>query len=406
MTTTYAYKAQDKNGKVRSGQIKAETPDLASGKLRKKGMQPITMEESAATGMQTEIKIPGFSDRVKMKEVTVFSRQFATMINSGLSLLRSLAILAEQTDNRAFSRVILEVKASVESGKGLSQSLAAHPKVFNHLYVAMVKAGETGGVLDDSLNRLAVMLEKQMYLKQKIKSAMMYPVAVLILVVLIVAAMLIFIVPMFVDLYADLGGDLPTMTKLLLVLSNIITTYWYAVLIGLGGAWYGFRTWKKTERGRRQWDAIKLKMPVFGKLVHKTALARFSHTLSGLIRTGVPILQAMEIVGDTSGNAVVEDAVYNSRAAVSEGESIAKPMAAAGSIFPPMVVQMVAVGEETGALDTMLERIGTFYDQEVDAMVEGLTSLIEPILIVFMGGAVGGILVSLYLPMFNIVNLI
>ncbi len=406
MTTSYAYKAQDKRGRVRNGQIKADSQEAAARILRGKGMQPIMMEEAAGTGMQTEIKIPGLSDRVKLKEVTVFSRQFATMINAGLSLLRSLSILAEQTDNRALAKVILQVKADVESGKGLSQAMAAHPKVFNHLYVAMVRAGETGGVLDDSLNRLAQMLEKQVYLRQKIKSAMMYPVAVLILVVLIVSAMLIFIVPMFVDLYADLEGELPAMTKLLIGLSGVLTSYWYAVLLGLGGAWFGFRTWKKTERGRHQWDALKLKMPVFGKLVHKTALARFSHTLSGLIRTGVPILQAMDIVGETSGNAVVEDALHNSRAAVSEGESIAKPLAAAGSVFPPMVIQMVAVGEETGALDTMLERIGTFYDQEVDAMVEGLTSLIEPILIVFMGGAVGGILISLYMPMFNIVNLI
>ncbi len=406
MTTTYAYKAQDKRGKVRNGQIRADSQDAATRKLRDKGMQPITMEEAVATGMQTEIKIPGLSDRVKLKEVTVFSRQFATMINAGLSLLRSLAILAEQTDNRALAKVILEVKSDVESGRSLSQAMAAHPKVFNHLYIAMVKAGETGGVLDDSLNRLAEMLEKQMYLRQKIKSAMMYPVAVLVLVVLIVTAMLIFIVPMFVDLYADLGGDLPAMTKLLIGLSGLITTYWYFVILMVGGSAFAFRRWKKTERGRRQWDALKLRLPIFGKLVHKTALARFSHTLSGLIRTGVPILQAMEIVGDTSGNAVVEDALTKAKGAVSEGESIAKPLAAAGSIFPPMVIQMVAVGEETGALDTMLERIGTFYDQEVDAMVEGLTSLIEPILIVFMGGAVGGILVSLYLPMFNIVNLI
>lgn len=406
MTTTYAYKAQDRRGRVRNGQVKAASEEAAAQKLRSKGMQPITMEAAEGSGLQAEIRIPGFSDRVALKEITVFSRQFATMINAGLSLLRSLSILAEQTDNRALARVILAVKGEVESGRSLSQAMASHPKVFNHLYVAMVRAGETGGVLDDSLNRLAEMLEKQVYLRQKIKSAMMYPVAVLVLVVLIVAAMLIFIVPMFVDLYADLEGELPVMTKLLIGMSGILTSYWYAVLIVLGGGWFGFRAWKKTDKGRLRWDAIKLRMPIFGKLVHKSALARFAHTLSGLIRTGVPILQAMEIVGETSGNAVVEAAVHNSKAAVSEGESIAKPMAAAGSIFPPMVVQMVAVGEETGALDTMLERIGTFYDQEVDAMVEGLTSLIEPILIVFMGGAVGGILISLYLPMFNIVNLI
>ncbi len=404
--TTYAYKAQDHRGKVKSGSVKAGSASEAEARLRGKGMQPISVEESAGTGMQAEISIPGLGNRVPLKDITVFSRQFATMINAGLSLLRALSILAEQTENKALSRTILEVKGSVEQGKSLSQSMAEHPKVFNHLYVAMVRAGETGGVLDDSLNRLAHTLEKQMYLKQKIKSAMMYPVAVLLLVVFIVAAMLIFIVPMFVDLYADLEGELPGMTKLLITLSDILVSYWYLVISGSVGGYFAFRSWKGTDGGRRQWDRIKLKMPVFGKLVHKTAIARFAHTLSGLITTGVPILQAMEIVGDTSGNAVVEDAVIAAKASVSEGESIAGPLAAAGTVFPPMVVQMVAVGEETGALDQMLERIGTFYDQEVDAMVEGLTSLIEPILIVFMGGAVGGILVSLYLPMFNIVNLI
>ena len=404
--TTYAYKAQDRRGKVKAGSVKAGSASDAEARLRGKGLRPISVEESAGTGMQTEINIPGLSNRVPLKDITVFSRQFATMINSGLSLLRALSILADQTENKTLSKKVLEVKDSVEQGRSLSQAMAEHPKVFNHLYVAMVRAGETGGVLDDSLNRLAEMLEKSMYLKQKIKSAMMYPVAVLVLVVLIVAAMLIFIVPMFVDLYADLGGDLPGMTKLLIGLSNVLTSYWYLVLAGLAGGYFGFRAWKGTDTGRRQWDRIKLKMPIFGKLVHKTAIARFSHTLSGLITTGVPILQAMEIVGDTSGNAVVEDALIAAKASVSEGESIAGPLAAAGTVFPPMVVQMVAVGEETGALDQMLERIGTFYDQEVDAMVEGLTSLIEPILIVFMGGAVGGILISLYLPMFNIVNLI
>ncbi|UCG40413.1 MAG: type II secretion system F family protein [Acidimicrobiia bacterium] len=404
--TTYAYKAQDTRGKVKSGQVKAASTAEAERQLKGKGMQPISIEESVATGLQADINIPGITNRVALKDITVFSRQFATMINSGLSLLRALAILAEQTENKTLSKTILEVKSSVEQGHSLSQSMAQHPKIFNHLYVAMVRAGETGGVLDDSLNRLAETLEKQMYLKQKIKSAMMYPVAVLVLVILIVAAMLIFIVPMFVDLYADLEGELPAMTKLLIGLSDVLVSFWYLVLGGTIGAYFGFRAWKGTDKGRRQWDRIKLKMPVFGKLVHKTAIARFSHTLSGLITTGVPILQAMEIVGDTSGNAVVEDALMAAKASVSEGESIAGPLAAAGTVFPPMVVQMVSVGEETGALDQMLERIGTFYDQEVDAMVEGLTSLIEPILIVFMGGAVGGILVSLYLPMFNIVNLI
>jgi type IV pilus assembly protein PilC len=280
-----------------------------------------------------------------------------------------------------------------------------HPKAFNQLYTSMVKAGEIGGVLDDTLIRLADTLESQVELRAKIKSAMMYPVAVFGLVVMIVAAMLMFIVPMFEDLYADLGGELPVPTKMLLAVSGIVTSYWWALLIGTVGFVVLFRRWIATESGRATFDKIKLKMPIFGNLVHKTAIARFSHTLASLTKTGVPILQAMDIVAETSGNAVVSAAVLDVKASVREGESIAGPLEE-HDVFPPMVVQMIAVGEETGALDTMLEKIGSFYDQEVQTMVDGLTSLIEPLLIVVLGATVGGMLISLYMPMFNVINLI
>lgn len=405
MATTFAYKVKDREGQVHSGEMEGSSQASVSKALRDRGYQPIAVDEKKDSALQKEISIPGLTDRIKLREVAIFSRQFATMINAGLSLLRALSILAEQTPNKAFSRLIIEVKNDVERGTSLSAAMEKHPKAFNQLYTSMVKAGEIGGVLDDTLIRLADTLESQVELRAKIKSAMMYPVAVFGLVVMIVAAMLMFIVPMFEDLYADLGGELPLPTKMLLAVSGIVTSYWWALLIGTIGFVVLFRRWIATESGRATFDKIKLKMPIFGNLVHKTAIARFSHTLASLTKTGVPILQAMDIVAETSGNAVVSAAVLDVKASVREGESIAGPLEE-HDVFPPMVVQMIAVGEETGALDTMLEKIGSFYDQEVQTMVDGLTSLIEPLLIVVLGATVGGMLISLYMPMFNVINLI
>lgn len=405
MASTFAYKVKDREGQVHSGEMEGSSQASVSKALRDRGYQPIAVDEKKDSALQKEISIPGLTDRIKLREVAIFSRQFATMINAGLSLLRALSILAEQTPNKAFSRLIIEVKNDVERGTSLSAAMEKHPKAFNQLYTSMVKAGEIGGVLDDTLVRLADTLESQVELRAKIKSAMMYPVAVFGLVVMIVAAMLMFIVPMFEDLYADLGGELPVPTKMLLAVSGIVTSYWWALLIGTIGFVVLFRRWIATESGRATFDKIKLKMPIFGNLVHKTAIARFSHTLASLTKTGVPILQAMDIVAETSGNAVVSAAVLDVKASVREGESIAGPLEE-HDVFPPMVVQMIAVGEETGALDTMLEKIGSFYDQEVQTMVDGLTSLIEPLLIVVLGATVGGMLISLYMPMFNVINLI
>ncbi len=405
MATTFAYKVKDREGQIHSGEMEGSSQTAVTKALRDRGYQPITVDEKTESALQKEIRIPGLTDRVKLKEVAVFSRQFATMINAGLSLLRALSILADQTPNKAFSRIIVAVKADVERGTSLSAAMEEHPKAFNRLYTAMVKAGEIGGVLDDTLMRLADTLESQVELRAKIKSAMMYPVAVFGLVVMIVAAMLMFIVPMFEELYADLGGDLPAPTRMLLAISAIVTSYWYIIIVVAFGLIFGFRRWIATDSGRATFDAIKLKMPIFGNLVHKTAIARFAHTLASLTKTGVPILQAMDIVAETSGNAVVSAAVLDVKDSVRDGESIAAPLES-HSIFPPMVVQMIAVGEETGALDTMLEKIGTFYDSEVQTMVDGLTSLIEPLLIVVLGATVGGMLISLYMPMFNVINLI
>ena len=405
MSDTYTYKVRDKTGKIVEGSLEADSTTLVANRLREMGYVPVAIDKKSTSAMSKELKIPGFGGKPKLKDIAVMSRQFATMINSGLSLLRALNILVEQTENKVLAKILDEVRVDVETGSSLSQALARHPKAFNRLYIAMVRAGETGGVLDSVLMQLAATIEKQVELKHKIKSAMTYPVAVFALVILIVTAMLLFIVPMFKTLYADLGGTLPLLTRILLFVSASIVKFFPLVVLAEVGAVFAFKRWIQTTKGRAKWDVIKLKIPIFGKLVHKTALTRFCRTLSVLLRSGVPILESLEITAETVGNTVVADAVYDVQAGVKQGESIAGPLQD-HAVFPPMVVQMMAVGEETGALDEMLEKVGDFYDAEVEAMVNSLTSLLEPLLIMVMGGAVGGMVVALYMPMFNIINLV
>ena len=388
-----------------SGTAEGDSPNAVATRLRQQGMIPVSITSTDTSGLKKEISIPGFKKKVKAKDVAIMSRQFATMINSGLSLLRALNILSEQTENKELARVIGEVRSDVERGSSLSSALSKHPKAFSNLYVAMVRAGEAGGVLDSALLRLAETMEYQVALRQKIKSAMTYPVVVFVMVLLIVTAMLIFVVPMFEDLYKELGGVLPLPTRILLAVSAAVVKFWYVVAGVIALLAFGLRRYVTTDKGRAQLDALKLKVPIFGPLFHKVALSRFSRTLAVLMRSGVPILQALEIVSETVGNKVVGKAILDVQQSVKEGESIAKPLES-HSVFPPMVVQMLAVGEETGALDTMLEKIAEFYDQEVEASVEALTSLIEPVLIAVMGAAVGSMVVALYMPMFNIINLI
>jgi len=405
MAETYAYKVRDRAGKVVEGELEADNAQLVVSKLRSMGYVPIEVAQTSGKTLQRDLKIPGFSDRVKLKDVAVFSRQFATMINAGLSLLRALYILAEQTENKALAEIANQVRIDVEKGASLSQALAKHPKAFNRLYISMVKAGEIGGVLDSVLLRLADTIEKQVELRRKVKSAMTYPTVVAILVLTIVTAMLLFVIPMFQNIYKELGGTLPVPTQVLINISAFCRQFWYIIFFGEIGAAWGFRRWINSEEGRKRWDAIKLRVPIFGKLVRKTALARFSRTLSALVRSGVPILESLEIVADTSGNHVVAEAVRDTQGAVKRGDPLSKNLEN-HEVFPPMVVQMMAVGEETGALDDMLDKIADFYDQEVEATVDALTSLIEPLLIVVMGVCVGGMIISLYLPMFNIIKLI
>ncbi len=405
MATTYAYKVRDKQGALVEGTLDAESEALVANRLREMGYALISIDAQANSALKKDIKIPGFGGKVKLKDISIFSRQFATMINSGLSLLRALHILSDQTENAALQQVIQSVAGDIEGGASLSDAIAKHPKVFDRLYVAMVRAGETGGVLDSVLMQLAETIEKQVELRAKIKSAMTYPIAVLALVIMILSGMLIFVVPMFEAMYSELGGTLPLPTRLLLQASNLVTSYLIFIIIGSGIAMFAFKKWIATDSGRANFDKMQLKAPVFGGLVHKSAITRFARTMESLLRAGVPILEALEITQETVGNHVMELAVADIQHRVKQGESMAAPMAD-HAIFPTMVTQMLAVGEETGAVDTMLDRVAAFYEAEVEATVNALTSLLEPLLIVVLGGTVGGMVIALYMPMFNIVNLI
>jgi type IV pilus assembly protein PilC len=400
MPETYTYKARDKSGNMVNGSLEADSEGLVLQRLREMGYTPLEASKKSS-GLNLEINLrPG---RVKLKEVAVFSRQFATMVNSGLPILRALAILADQTDSKELQKAIVGVRIDVEHGSSLSGGMSKFPKAFNDLYIAMVKAGETGGMLDEVLLRLADEIENEVHLRQKIKSAMTYPVAVVGLVFLIMSAMLLFVVPQFQSIYGELGGTLPLPTRILLGMSKIFKSYWWIVLLLTVGFVQFFKRYKKTEQGRSQIDAFKLRVPIFGNLFHKTALSRFSSTLGMLLKSGVPILQAMDIVVDTVNNRVISRAVVDVQASVREGESIAKPLSR-HSVFPPMVVQMLSVGEETGQVDTMLNKVAIFYNNEVEAMVDALTSLIEPLLIAVIGGCVGAAVIALYMPMFDIIK--
>ena len=403
MPDTYNYKVRDRSGNLVAGTLVADSEALVLQRLREMGYTPLDVKREKQKVGQIKIKLrPG---RVKLKDLAVFCRQFATMVNSGLPILRALAILADQTTSEELARVITQVRVDVEQGASLSIAMAKHPKAFNDLFLAMVKSGETGGVLDDVLLRLADMIEKEVKLRGKIKSAMTYPIAVVCLVILIMSAMLLFVVPQFKSIFDQLGGKLPLPTRVLLMMSDALKKFWYVVIAAAIAARFAFKRYKRTEQGRTQVDAIKLKIPVFGPLFHKTAMARFSSTLGMLLKSGVPILQALDIVSDTVNNKVVAKAVVETQGSVRQGESIAKPLAK-HPVFPPMVVQMLSVGEETGQIDTMLNKVAEFYNDEVEAQVDALTSLIEPLLIAVIGGCVGAAVVALYMPMFNIIKLI
>jgi type IV pilus assembly protein PilC len=405
MATTYAYKVRDRAGKVVSGTLEADNAAAVAGKLKGMGYAPISIDESKA-GLKTEIKIPGFGGKkVKLKDLAIMSRQFATMINSGLSLLRALNILSEQTDNPELARVLGEVRNDVETGNALSAALAKHPKVFPPLMVNMTKAGEVGGFLDSVMLQVAENYEAEVKLRGKVKAAMTYPVVVFVLAILMCVVMLIFIVPTFAKMFETLGGQLPAPTKVLIFMSKSLKVMAPVLVVGLIAFTFVWKRVKHTERVRNFVDPLKLKTPVFGPLFQKIALSRFARNLGTMMKSGVPILQSLDIVADTTGNIVLGRAVRDVQESVRTGEALAKPLQN-HKVFPPMVVQMMAVGEDTGALDTMLMKISQFYDQQVEATTESLTALIEPLMIAFLGAVVGSMIIALYMPIFRIFDLI
>lgn len=401
--STYAYSVRDKSGKVTKGKIEGETREAVSAKLRQSGLIILSLDEDRFAAV-TGFKIG--SGSVKMKDITIFARQFATMINAGLSLTKCLSILAGQTESATMRDIVQQVGRDVESGQSLSDAMGKHPKIFPPIFTNMVRAGETGGVLDEVLLRVADFFERDAALKGKIKSAMTYPVAMGALVLIILVAMMIFVVPTFQQMFSSMGGALPAPTQLLVNISGFVRgSGGIIVVVSAVGINIAFKRWTSTPSGRFIWDGIKLRMPVFGGITRKMSLAKFTRTFGTLVTAGVPILSALDIVGDTAGNEVVARAVKKVRSAIKEGETIAKPLSES-SVFPSMLVQMIAVGEETGALDAMLNKIADFYDEEVSTAVEGLTSLIEPLMMATLGLIVGGMVVALYMPMFSIISLV
>jgi type IV pilus assembly protein PilC len=403
-TATFEYKVRDKAGKLKTGKLEAETQAQVANKLKGMGYAPLNITQANA-GLNKEISLPGMKPKIKLKDLAVFSRQFAVMINSGLSLLRSLSILAEQTENKELGRILGEVRNDIETGSSLSVGMAKHPNVFPPLMINMIRAGEVGGFLDGVLLQLAENYEAEVKLRGKVKSAMTYPVVVFVIAILAVVGMLLFIVPVFAGMFEDLGGELPAPTKVLVFLSaamKIMAPVGIVLLIAF------FITWPKVKhhpRVRNVLDPLKLKLPVFGQLVQKIALSRFSRNLGTMLRSGVPILQSLDIVAATCGNVVLERAVKDVQESVRQGEALAAPLMN-HPVFPSMVVQMMSVGEDTGALDTMLHKISDFYDQEVEATTEALTSLIEPLMIAVLGAIIGAMIVALYMPIFGVFELI
>jgi type IV pilus assembly protein PilC len=403
----FDYQVRDKQGKMVTGQLEADSQAAVASKLKSMGYAPVSIDEVKTTGLSMDINIPGFGDKVGLKDLAIFSRQFATMINSGLSLIRAMTILQEQTENKKLAETIDEIRTAVESGETLSTAMAVHHKVFPKLFIAMVRAGEAAGMLDQVLLRVAAMFEADVKLRSKIKSAMTYPVIVFVMAILLSTVMLIFIVPVFADMFEDLGGELPLLTQILVTASNFVTS-----LIGVityivvpTVLWTAYKRIRATEKGRFALDVLKLKLPVFGPLFHKIALTRFARNLSTLLAAGVPILQALEITAETVNNGPIAEAVKDVQESVRQGESINGPLST-HEVFPSMVVQMIAVGEETGNIDGMLEKISDFYDTEIESTTESLTALMEPLMIGVIGGIVGGMVIALYLPMFKIFELI
>jgi len=395
----YAYEGKTRQGEIKKGTIEAPNQAVAMARLRQLQIVPQKVREKGK-GLGGNIKLPGMTAKVTDKDIVIFTRQFATMIDAGLPLVQCLDILGTQSQNPTFKKVILEVKDTVEAGSTFADSIKKHPKIFDELYVNLIAAGEVGGILDTILNRLAQYIEKAMKLKKKIKGAMVYPSTIMAVAVVVVIVLMVFVIPIFSQMFKDMGGTLPVPTQIAIDISNWVTRNIVYLIVAITGSIFGAKAFYNWPKGRKIFDNTILHFPVVGDLIRKVAVARFCRTLGTMISSGVPILDALDICAKTAGNRTVEAAIQKTRVAISEGRTIAQPLQET-NVFPNMVVQMIAVGESTGALDAMLTKIADFYDDEVDSAVEALTALMEPALMVFLGIVIGGLVIAMYMPIFN-----
>jgi type IV pilus assembly protein PilC len=398
----FRYTGKTRAGAPQRGEIEASDRASATAVLRQRQILVTSIRPKAK---ELQIKIPGLGSKITEQEVVIFTRQFATMIEAGLPLVQCLDILARQSENKEFARVIGQVKTDVESGDSFADALRKHPRVYSDFYVNMVEAGETGGILDTILARLAAYMEKAAALKSQVKGAMVYPAVIIGIAIIVVVFLLLYVIPVFADMFASFGGTLPAPTRFVMFLSDLVKDYILYVIPLVGVLIWFFKRFYKTEKGRVMVDTLLLKLPVFGPLIQKVAVAKFTRTLGTLVSSGVPIIDGLEITARTAGNKVVEGAVLSIISSIKEGQTIAEPLGRQ-AIFPPMVVQMIEVGENAGALDAMLNKIADFYDQEVDTAVAALTKLMEPMLMVFLGTVIGGMVVAMYLPIFKIAGAI
>ena len=400
---TYAYTIKDATGTLKKGTSEGENEQAVARKLQDQGYTVVKIQVGKAAKAKSA---GGGFGAVRLSDLSIFCRQFSTMVDAGVSLVRCLSVLGEQTTNPKLRRIINEIETDVQGGQTVSKSMSKYPNVFSNLFIGLIKAGEVGGALEESLQRLSTFLEKDMELRRKVKGAMTYPVIVMVVALIIVIGLVTFILPKFMDLFSELDmgkNSMPVMTQMLMNFSHFLTSKWYIMLIIIAVFLAAFKAFVKTQIGRRTFDRIKLKAPVFGKLNHRIAISRFARTLATLLSSGVPILQALETVAGTVSNEIIGEAILNARTRIREGDRIADPLQKSG-LFPPMVVQMISIGEESGALDQMLTKIADFYEAEVDAALQSLTAAIEPLLIVFLGGAVGFIVIAMFMPLVVVIN--
>ena len=396
----FAFSGRTRTGQTISGEMDAPNREAVVAQLRRQQVMATSVKPKAS---DIQIRIPGFGGKVSERDLAVVTRQLATMIDAGLPLVQCLEILASQQENKLLKKTLHDIRQDVEGGATFSAALKRHPKIFGALYTNMVEAGEAGGILDTILNRLAAYIEKAMILKRRVKTAMFYPATIISVAVVVVIFLLLYVIPTFQQMFAGFGATLPLPTLFVLALSNFVRAYILFIIVGIVGMVVGLRLFNGTEGGKRTIDRILLRLPVFGPLIRKVAVAKFSRTLGTLVSSGVSILEGLDITARTAGNKIVEEAVFKARTVIAQGKTIAEPLEASG-VFPRMVTQMIGVGEQTGALDRMLNKIADFYDEEVDVAVAGLTSLLEPLLVIFLGVIIGGVVIAMYLPIFKLIS--